>query len=60
MRALMLLKEKPKDAKKLREFIESHRNKDGGYATKPGDKSSMSGVYYATIVTKWLDEMEKK
>ena len=60
MRAFMLLKEKPKDAKKLREFVDSHRNKDDGYATKPGDKSSMSGVYYAAIVTKWLDEMEKK
>jgi len=60
MRAYTLLKEKPKDSKKLREFIQSHRNKDGGYATKPGDKSSMSGVYYATIITYWLDEMEKK
>ncbi len=60
MRALMLLKEKPKDVKKLREFIESHHNKDGAYATKPGDKSNMSGVYYATIITKWLDEMEAK
>ena len=58
MRALMLLKEKPKDAKKLREFIGSHRNKDGGFATKPGDKSSMSGVYYCAIVSKWLDDME--
>ena len=58
MRAFMLLKEKPKDAKKLREFIESHRNKDGGYATKPGGKSSMSGVYYCVIVSKWLDDME--
>jgi prenyltransferase beta subunit len=60
MRAIMLLKEKPKDATKLRAFIDSHRNKDGGYATKPGDKSTMSGVYYATIISKWLDEMEKK
>lgn len=58
MRALMLLKEKPKDTKKLREFIGSHRNKDGGYATKPGGKSSMSGVYYCVIVSKWLDDME--
>ena len=58
MRALMLLKEKPKDAKKLREFVDTHRNKDGGYATKPGDKSSMSGVYYCAIVSKWLDDME--
>ena len=58
MRALMLLKEKPKDAKKLRAFLDSHRNEDGGYATKPGDKSTMSGVYYATIIGKWLDEMK--
>lgn len=60
MRALALLKEKPKDAKKLREFIDSHRNKDGGYATKPGDKSSMNGVYYAIIISEWLDELEAK
>ncbi len=60
MRALMLLKEKPKDAKKLRAFIDSHRNEDGGYATKPGDKSTMSGAYYCVIVSKWLDEMEAK
>jgi prenyltransferase beta subunit len=60
MRALMLMKEKPKDVKKLREFIAAHRNPDDGYATKPGEKSSMSGVYYAAIISKWLDEMEKK
>jgi hypothetical protein len=60
MRALMLLKEKPKDVKKLREFIDAHRNKDGGYATKPGERSSASGVYYCTIISKWLDEMEAK
>lgn len=59
MRALMLLKEKPKDTKKLRAFIETHRNADdGGFAIKPGAKSSMSGAYYCVIVSKWLDEME--
>jgi prenyltransferase beta subunit len=60
MRALMLLKGRPKEMKKLRAFIESHRNEDHGYATKPSDKSSMSGAYYCVIVTKWLDEMEAK
>lgn len=60
MRALMLLKEKPKDTKKLREFLDAHRNADNGCATKPGDKSSMSGAYYCVIVSKWLDDMEKK
>ena len=59
MRAFMLVHGKPKDVKKLREFIESRRNKDGGYATKPGDKSNMSGVYYCIIISKWLDELEK-
>jgi prenyltransferase beta subunit len=60
MRALMLLKDKPKDMPALRKFVESHRNKDGGYATKPGDKSSAGGTYYAVIVSKWLDEMEMR
>jgi hypothetical protein len=60
MRAMMLMKMKPKDVAKLRAFIESRRNKDNGYTVKPGDQSSMSGVYYATIITMWLDEMEKK
>ena len=56
MRALMLLKEKPKDVKKLREFIDAHRNKDGGYATKPGDKSSMSG----TVLLRHRVEMARR
>lgn len=60
MRALLLLKTPPKDEKKLREFLASHRNKDGGYATEPGKPSSMSGVYYNAIITKWLDDMGKK
>jgi len=59
MRTLMMLKEKPKDVKKLRAFVAKHRNEDNGYAVKPGDKSSMSGAYYCTIVLYWLDEMEK-
>jgi prenyltransferase beta subunit len=59
MRSLMLLKEKPKDIPALRKFVESHHNKDGGYAVKPGDKSTVGGVYYAIIVSKWLDEMTK-
>jgi prenyltransferase beta subunit len=49
----------PKDLKKVRAFVDSHRNKDGGFATKPGGESSMSGVYYCVIVSKWLDDMEE-
>jgi hypothetical protein len=60
MRAYHMLKQKPKDVKKLREFIAARRNKDNGYATEPGGKSSISGAYYAAIITHWLDELEKK
>lgn len=60
MRALMLMQEEPNDAKKLRAFLAAHRNNDGGYATKPGEKSSMSGVYYCTIIAKWLDDLAAK
>lgn len=56
MRAFHLLKEKPKDVAKLREFLDKCRNRDGGYGTAPGEKSGVGGVYFATIVTKWLDE----
>jgi prenyltransferase beta subunit len=60
MRAYHLLKEKPKDVKKLREFIAARRNKDGGYGTEPGGKSTVNGVYYAAIISHWLDALEKK
>jgi len=61
MRALVLMKVPTVlDEKKLREFLAAHRNKDGGSATEPGKASSMSGVYYNAIITKWLDDMGKK
>jgi prenyltransferase beta subunit len=60
MRALYLARERPKLSPTMREFIAKCRNADGGYGTKPGEKSSVGGVYYAAIVTKWLDELEKK
>jgi prenyltransferase beta subunit len=60
MRACMLMKEFPADAGKLRGFIAKCRNADGGYGTKPDEASSMSGVYYAGMVGKWLDGLEKK
>ena len=58
-RAMMLMRGKVKEPEKLREFVAKHRTEDGGCAVKPGDKSSMSGAYYCTIVLHWLDEMEK-
>ncbi|MBX9622748.1 MAG: terpene cyclase/mutase family protein [Gemmataceae bacterium] len=59
MRALYLMKERPKDRAKLRAYVARHRNPDGGYSAAPGEGSSLSGVYYAAIITKWLDELEK-
>jgi hypothetical protein len=58
MRAFVLLKEKPKDVAAVRKFVAAHRNVDGGYGMKPGEKSSMSGVYYAVVISGWLDEMK--
>jgi prenyltransferase beta subunit len=60
MNAYHLLKEKPKDVARVRKFVNSHRNEDGGYAMKPGEKSSVEGTYYAVSLLMWLDEMEKK
>jgi hypothetical protein len=59
MRAFMLMKERPKKRPEMRQFLASCRNADGGYGVTPGAPSSMSGVYYVAIITKWLDEMEK-
>jgi hypothetical protein len=60
MRAFYLLKAHPKGAAKLREFIAGCHNADGGYGVKPGEPSNVGAVYYATIITKWLHELEQK
>lgn len=60
MRTFHLLKERPTDVKKVREFLAKCRNADGGYGVKPGEASTMSGVYYASIIGHWLDELEKR
>lgn len=55
MRAFHMLKERP-DEQKLRAFIRKCRNEDGGYGVSPGQKSSVSGTYFASIILHWLDE----
>jgi hypothetical protein len=50
MRALMLLKEKPKDAKSVHAWLAKHRNADGGYGLEPGKPSSMNAVYYVAAI----------
>lgn len=53
MRTLYMLTEKP-DADRLVGFISRCRHDDGSYAVKPGDRGSLSGCYYATIMLRWL------
>lgn len=60
MRALMLMKEKPKDVDGVKKFLASCRRKDGGYGTDADAPSSMSGVYYFAKITEWLKAMEAK
>jgi prenyltransferase beta subunit len=56
MRAFYLLKEKPKDVAKLKEFIGKCRNSDGGYGVAPGQRSTVSGTYFAAVVGYWLEK----
>jgi prenyltransferase beta subunit len=55
MRAFHMLRENPKDATKMREFIAKCRNADGGYGVAPGQPSSVGGCYYAGIIRYWLN-----
>jgi prenyltransferase beta subunit len=54
MRAFYLLGEKPKDVVKLKSFLASCRNKDGGYGVAPGQASTVGGTYYVAAIGKWL------
>ncbi len=54
-RTFVMLGERPA-AGKLKDFIEKCRNDDGGYSVAPGGPSSVSGTYYAAILTHWLDK----
>lgn len=59
MRGLHMLKSKPNDPGRVRAFLKSCRNPDGGYGVTPGEPSAIGPTYYATIVSHWLDGMEK-
>jgi prenyltransferase beta subunit len=56
MRAFHMLMEKPADVDALKTFIAKCRNKDGGYGVTPGQESTVSGAYFASIILHWLDE----
>lgn len=53
MRCYHMLKAKP-DAARLQAFVAKCRNDDGGYAVAPGQPSSISGTYCATMIRHWL------
>ena len=55
MRAFHLLGEKP-DVDKLKGFLTSCRNKDGGYGVAPGQPSTVSGTYYVAAIGQWLEK----
>ncbi len=53
MRCFMMLKANPERLEGLRTFIAKCRNEDGGYGVAPGQPSSLSGTYYASIIRFW-------
>lgn len=59
MRALVLLEQRPSDVARLRTFLTSCRNADGGSAVQPGEASGAGPTYYSAIVTHWLTRWEK-
>jgi hypothetical protein len=61
MRAFILLNEAPpRDLVKVRDFVKKCRNADGGYGVKPGEPSTLSGVYYAVVVGRWIAHLGKE
>ena len=54
MRSFHMLKEKPKNVEKLKEFIAKCRNADGGYRVEPGKPSNVGATYNASIILHWL------
>lgn len=55
VRLFSRLEAQPEHTDRLRAFIASCRNPDGGYGVRPKEPSSLHGTYYATIIRYWLD-----
>jgi hypothetical protein len=56
MRCFVMLKARPANVEGVRSFVAKCRNEDGGYGVAPGQTSSVSGAYFAAIVTHWLKQ----
>jgi prenyltransferase beta subunit len=57
-RALFMLKARP-DLGRLRAFVASCRNADGGYGAAPGQPSGGSATYFAAIILEWAEQLER-
>jgi prenyltransferase beta subunit len=53
MRAFAMLRDKPA-AERLRSFVATCRNSDGGYGVAPGEPSTVAATYFASIILHWL------
>jgi prenyltransferase beta subunit len=58
VRALFMLKAKP-DLGRLRSFVGSCRNADGGYGAVPGQPSTGSATYFAAIILDWAEQLDR-
>ena len=56
MRCFVMLKARPTNVEGVRSFVAKCRNEDGGYAVAPGQPSSVSGTYFASIILHWLKQ----
>jgi hypothetical protein len=56
MRCFVMLKARPANVEGVRSFVAKCRNEDGGYAVAPGQPSSVSGTYFASIILHWLKD----
>jgi prenyltransferase beta subunit len=56
IRCFVMLKARPANVEAVRSFVAKCRNEDGGYGVAPGQTSSVSGTYFAAIITHWLKQ----
>ena len=54
------LDEQPDRMDDVRGFIARCKHDDGGYGRTPDEPSSLHGTYYATIVSSWLEDLQKR
>jgi len=57
MRAFFMLRARP-DVGSLRGFVARCRQADGSYAPAPGAPGALPAIYYAGVISHWLDELK--